>query len=58
MIYNVSYFNLGGLGSSFGGAEPTKAPPRGDGTALIPALAPWSVFPMTFCCWIPRHWNL
>jgi len=33
LIYSVSYFNLGRLGASFGGAKPTKAP-RGDGTEL------------------------
>ena len=33
MVYSVSYFSLGGLDTLFGGAKPTKAPPRGDGTA-------------------------
>ena len=27
MIYSVSYFNLGGIGTLFGGVKPTKAPP-------------------------------
>ena len=31
MIYSVSYFDLGGLGTLFGRTKPTKAP-RGDGT--------------------------
>jgi len=31
LIYSVSYFDLGGLGTLFGGVKPTKAP-RGDGT--------------------------
>jgi len=31
LIYSVSSFNLGGLGSLFGGIGPPK-PPRGDGT--------------------------
>jgi len=33
-IHSVSYFNLGGLGTLFGGAKPTKAP-RGDGSGLV-----------------------
>ena len=32
LIYNVSRFNLGVLGTLFGGLRPPK-PPRGDGTA-------------------------
>jgi len=32
LVYGVSYFNFGGLGASFGGAKPSKAP-RGDWTA-------------------------
>jgi len=27
MVYSVSYFHLGGLGTLFGEAKPTKAPP-------------------------------
>ena len=35
MVYSVSYFYLGGLGTLFGGDNPTNPPPnpRGDGTA-------------------------
>ena len=33
LIYSVSRFSFGGLGALFGGAKPTKAPSRGDGTA-------------------------
>jgi len=33
LTYSVSYFNLGGLGTVFGGAKPSKLS-RGDGTGL------------------------
>ena len=34
MIYSVSYFDLWGLSTLFGGDKPTKAP-RGDGNVLV-----------------------
>jgi len=33
LMYNVSYFNLGGLRALFGGVKPIKAP-HGDGIVL------------------------
>ena len=43
IIYSVSHFDLGGLGTLFGAAKPTIAP-RGDGTDNITSSTPGHVW--------------